>query len=78
MAKRNLTVQLDAEIVRKARLLAAERSTSISKLVADEIERLVGDEDRYRAAQEHAVREMMTGYHLGGPLYPRRDDLYDL
>jgi hypothetical protein len=77
MVKRNLTVQLDEQIIRKARLLAAERSTSISKLVADEIERLVGDEERYRAAQEHAVHEMMTGYHLGGPPYPRRDDLYE-
>lgn len=77
MAKRNLTVQLDEETIRKARLLAAERSTSISRLVADEIERLVGNEERYRAAQERAVRELMTGYHLGGPPYPRRDDLYD-
>jgi predicted transcriptional regulator len=77
MARRNLTVQLDEDTIRKARVLAAERSTSISRLVADEIERLVGEEERYRAAQEHAVREMMTGYHLGGPPYPRRDDLYD-
>lgn len=39
--KRNLTVQLDDETVRKAKVLAARRSTSVSKLVAHEIARLV-------------------------------------
>jgi Family of unknown function (DUF6364) len=77
VAKRNLTVQLDEDVIRKARVLAAERSTSISRLVAEQLERLVGDEERYRAAQRHALHEMMTGYDLGGPPYPRRDELHD-
>jgi len=77
MARRNLTVQLDEDVIRMARVLAAERSTSISKLVADEIERLVGDKERYEQAKQHALREMRVGYHLGGGPYPRREELYD-
>jgi len=77
MTKRNLTVQLDEEIIRKARVLAAERSTSISGLVAEQIQHLVGDEERYREAQRHALEEMNTGFHLGGGPYPKRDELYD-
>lgn len=38
--KRNLTVQLEEETVAKARVLAARRSTSVSKLVAQEIDKL--------------------------------------
>ena len=36
MAKRNLTVQLDEEVIRQPKLLAARRGTSISGLVARE------------------------------------------
>lgn len=75
--KRNLTIQLDADIIRKARILAAERSTSVSRLVAEEIERLVREEERYRAARRQALADLSQGFHLGdGPL-PARDELHE-
>ncbi len=43
--KRNLTAELDVETIRKAQVLAAQRDTSVSRLVADESERLVGESD---------------------------------
>jgi hypothetical protein len=39
--KQNLTVSLSPETVQKAKVLAAKRSTSISGLIAGEIEALV-------------------------------------
>jgi len=33
-AKQNLTVQLDADVIRKAKVIAAHRGTSVSQLVA--------------------------------------------
>ncbi len=72
MAKRNLTVQLDEEVIRKARIVAAERSLSISRLVAQQIETLVGDEDAYEAAEREAIARLERGFDLGGePLGPR-------
>lgn len=75
--KQNLTVQLDVEIIRKAKVLAAERSTSVGRLVADEIERLVGQRDAYRIAKRQALATLSEGFHMGeGPL-PAREELYD-
>ncbi len=71
--KRNLTVQLDEETVSKARVLAARRSTSISKLVAQEIGRLVGEDDAYQRAKEIALAQLRQGFHLGGRPLPDRD-----
>jgi hypothetical protein len=68
---------LDADLIRKARLLAVERSMSVSSLVARELERLVTDDERYRAACREALATLERGYELGGGPYPRRDDLYD-
>lgn len=75
--KRNLTIQLEAETIRKARILAVDRSTSVSRLVAAEIERLVGDEEQYRAAHHVAVAQLNRGFHLGGGIPPSRETLYD-
>ena len=75
--KRNLTVQLDEETVKKARVLAAQRSTSVSKLVADEIERLVGEDEAYQRAKAVALGHLRRGFHLGGGPRPDRDSLHE-
>ena len=75
--KRNLTVQLDEETVAKAKVLAARRSTSVSKLVAHEIQRLVGEDDAYRRARTAALAHLEKGFHLGGGALPDRDALHD-
>ena len=75
--KRNLTVQLDEETVSKARVLAARRSTSISKLVAQEIGRLVGEDDAYQRANEIALAHLSQGFHLGGGPLPDRDSIHE-
>jgi len=75
--KRNLTVQLDEETVAKARLLAARRSTSVSKLVAQEIDKLVGKDDAYRRARTVALAHLNRGFHVGGGALPVRASLHD-
>ncbi len=75
--KRNLTIQLDAEIIRKARVLEVKRSMSLSGLAARERERLVSDIDQYRSAYQQALTELETGFHLGGGELPARDELHE-
>ena len=74
--KRNLTIRLDADIVRKARALAAERSVSVSRLVAEELERLVGEDEQYRAACRQALDDLSTCFHLGGAI-PSREQMHE-
>jgi ribosomal protein S3 len=75
--KRNLTIYLDAETIRKARILAVERSTSVSRLVAEEIARMVDDEEQYRRAHREALDLMTRGLHLESGTLPAREDLHD-
>jgi hypothetical protein len=55
VGKQNLTVSLDSEIIRKAKILAAKRATSISGLVAAQVEAMVNEEDRYERAANSAI-----------------------
>ena len=56
--RQNLTVRLDDSTVRKAKVLAARRSTSVSRLVADEIDRLVREDEAYEQARVEALGEL--------------------
>jgi hypothetical protein len=74
---RNLTVHLDDATVYKAKVLAARRATSLSKLVATEIERLVDEDEIYRHAQQTALSQLEKGFHLGGGTLPDRSSLHE-
>ncbi len=56
MAKANLTVQLDTEVIRRARVVAARRGTSVSALVARELTAMVDHEERYEDARRRAAQ----------------------
>jgi predicted nucleic acid-binding protein len=63
VARRNLTVQLVEETIRQAKILAAKRGTSISGLVAQELELLVAG----RAGAARLVTEdLQPGRRIGG------------
>lgn len=74
---RNLTVRLDDATVHKAKVLAARRATSLSRLVASEIERLVDEDDLYQHAEQSALDQLKQGYRLGGGSPPDRESLHD-
>jgi diphthamide biosynthesis methyltransferase len=62
----NLTLKIPAETIRKAKIVAAQRSTSISALVIEKIEELIGEDAEYQAARRRAFEWLSQGWHLGG------------
>jgi hypothetical protein len=75
--KQNVTVSLDRQTVRKAKIIAARRSTSISGLLARQIEVLVGEEEAYERAERRAMTLLDQGFHLGGIIQTSRDELHE-
>jgi hypothetical protein len=75
--KQNLTISLDRQIIQKAKVIAARHSTSISGLVARQIEVLVGEEEAYEHAERQAITFLDQGFHLGGVIEVSRDDLHE-
>jgi hypothetical protein len=75
--KQNVTISISPETVRKARILAARRSTSISRLLAEEIEKLVGEEEAWERSERSALALLDQGFHLGGLITATRDELHE-
>jgi hypothetical protein len=75
--KQNLTISLDRHTIRMAKILAARRSTSISGLLARQIEILVGEEEAYERAERQAMSLLDQGFHLGGVIRASRDERHE-
>lgn len=75
--KQNVTVSLDRQTLRKAKILAAKQGTSISGLLAGQIEVLVGAEEAYEHAERQALALLDQGFRLGGVIRASRDELHE-
>jgi hypothetical protein len=73
VGRTNLTIQLDTETVRRARIVAAKRGTSISQLVGRELEDLVQADARYEAAMLRAEELMRGAIDRGGVSWTREE-----
>ena len=77
MTKQNVTISLARETVRRAEILAVRRKTSISGLLATQIEILVGEEEAYERAKRQATALLDRGFHLGGVIRSSRDEWHE-
>lgn len=74
---KNITVTVDDEVYRRARVKAAERDTSVSALVRQFLVDLAKEGDEFERLEqlEKAVREQITEFNASDRL--SRDELYD-
>jgi hypothetical protein len=75
--KQNVTVSLTPQTMQKAKALAAKRSTSISGLLAAQIDALVEADEAYEKSHRAALELMEHGFHLGGVHTVRREELHE-
>lgn len=73
----NITLRVDDELVREAKILAARRGVSVSRLIADELEELVRSERNYEASRRRALARLSNAVDLGWRPPTSRDELHD-
>ena len=76
MAKSNLTIQLDTEVIRRARIVAARRGMSVSAIVARDLTELADRDARYEDARARAEELLAQASPRGGRAW-RRDNLHE-
>jgi hypothetical protein len=75
---RNVTIQLDDELIRAAKALAASKGMSLSALVAKDLREKIAAQGRYQQAMAAALESMAeaSGSHRAAPVWTR-GELYD-
>jgi hypothetical protein len=62
--KSNITLKLDADLLREARILAAEEGGSVSSLLSARLEQIVRDRKGYAQAKRRALALLRQGFDL--------------
>ena len=75
--KSKIILKLDATLLRELRVMAAERNTSITALLADHLEQIVNQRGAYKRDRERALVRLRDGLDLHWARPDRRDELYD-
>lgn len=75
--KTNITLKIDADLLREARILAATEGTSISALLATRLEQAVRERKEYAQARRSALARLRTGLDLHWIKPRSRDELHE-
>jgi Family of unknown function (DUF6364) len=74
--KANITLKLDADLLREIRILAAEQGTSISAMLSEHLEQVVRERKNYDRARRRAVALLREGLDLHWKKPHSRDELH--
>lgn len=74
---RNLTVSLEDEVAKWARVYAAEHDMSVSRMVAETLREKMSRERAYEAARKRFFAREPRRLKRSGTAYPKREAVYD-
>jgi len=74
---KNVTVKLSDEAAAWVRVYAAERKTSVSRVLGEMVEERIRASSQYEAARRHFLTRKLRPLKNLGEEYPKREDLYD-
>ncbi len=74
---KNVTITLDEEVARWARIRAAEQNSSVSRLVGEMLKEKMRAEEAYLLAMEQYLAKEPKVINKTGAPYPSREDLHE-
>lgn len=74
---KNVTITLEEKVARWARVKAAERNTSVSRLVGEMLQEKMQAEEGYGLAMEQYLSQGPHILKKAGTPYPRREELHE-
>jgi hypothetical protein len=75
--KQNITLSIEKDIIKKGKIIAAKKDTSISKMLSEQLKQIIDMEEQYEAAKRSALQTLKKGFRLGGKITWKREDLYE-
>jgi hypothetical protein len=75
--KTNITLKIDADLLREVRVMAAQEGTSIIALLAARLEKMVRERKAYDGARRRALAWRKQGLDLRWTPPRSRDDLHE-
>ncbi len=75
--KQNITLSINKDLIKKAKILAAQKQTSISGMLSQELQNILDDSEEYELFKRKALININQGFHLGGKILVSREELHE-
>lgn len=75
--KTNVTLRIDMELLKEAKVLAARQGISLSRMLSETLEEIVRRELTYEKAKERALRRLRRAPDLGCQPLASRNQLHE-
>ena len=75
--KQNITLSINKELIKNARVLTAQRHSSISRMLSEVLQKLIKDSKEYEKAKNQALNFVAKGFHLGRRITVSREELHE-
>jgi hypothetical protein len=75
--KQNITLSIEKELLKRAKLIAAKKEISVTKLLTEQLAKIVLEDDQYNSAKKRALAMLKRGLHLGGSIIAKREELHE-
>ena len=75
----NVTLAIPKDILRKAKILAIQKNTSLSGLLTQTLADLVAHQEAYEQARQRNLRTLKNGFDLGthGQVAWKREEIHE-
>ena len=77
MKATNITIKIESGLAQSAKVLAVRRGTSLIRMVAEQLQEMVQEDQLYAAARRRALRTLKEGFDLDWEKPANRDELHD-
>lgn len=77
MEKQNITLSLPKSVLRRMKILAAQRQSSVSRLLTQAVEKMIEEETEYEPARKRQATLLEKGFNLGFRKPASRNELHE-
>jgi hypothetical protein len=74
--KQNITLSIEKDLLKKGKIIAASRETSLSKMLSEELEKMIKEAEHYEICKRKALADLKKGFHLGWTISSSREELH--
>lgn len=75
--KQNITLSIEKELLKRGKIIAAQKEVSLSKMLSQELEKIIKEAEYYEICKRKALANLKEGFHLGGIISSSRGELHE-
>ena len=75
--KQNITIRVEKDLIKRGKVIAAHRQTSLTRLLSDFLKQVIEKEEFYEQSKRKALKILNKGFRMGGRIACSREQFHE-